>query len=291
MQLKSKIDAGEFILLAEMDPPKGVDVSTMIDNAKKVKGIVDGFIVPEMGNAVMRMSALGGALLLQKNGMDTVMQICCRDRNRLALQADLLAASASDINHIMVVTGEDPSFGDHHQAKAVYDIDIFELLGAVKTLQGGQDMAGIELSGTPKFVVGSTVNTGLTGEQLEAELEEMKKKSDAGVDFFVTPPLFDIPSIEPFLSHVDLTKTHIMPTVLLLKSVGMARYMARNVKHVHIPDDMIRRIQKAPDKVRACVGIAAETVRDIKKHGFSGVSISTIGWENKIPEILEKTTF
>ena len=288
MQLKSKFDAGEFVYLAEMEPPKGVDVSEMLQNAKKLKGEIDAFIVPEMSNAVMRMSSLGASLLLQNKGLNAIMQVCCRDRNRLALQADLLAANAGGITHVMAVTGENPSFGDHHQTKAVYDIELLDLLYGIKQLQDGRDMAGIDLQGAPEFTIGSTVNSGVSGQALEMELKEMNKKIKAGVSFFITPPLFDISSMKSFLSRVDLSKTQIIPTVLLLKSVGMARYMARNVDHVHIPDEIITRIQKAPDKVRECVTIAAEILRNIKESGFGGAVISTIGWENKIPEILEK---
>lgn len=288
MLFKEKLECGRFVLLAEMEPPKGVDISAMTRNATRIKGKVDALVVPEMSNAVMRMSALGGCLLLQNIGMETIMQVCCRDRNRLALQGDLLAANAGGINAVMAVTGEDPGYGDHHQAKAVYDISVPELLETINTLRSGHDMSGIELEGAPDFVVGSTVNAGLKGDLLYAELAEMKSKQEKGVRFFITPPLFDIDSIKPFLDHVDLSTTRIIPTVLLLKSLGMARYMARNVTHVHIPDPIISRLQKAPDKVRECIHIAAETICAIKEKGFCGVVISTIGWENKIPDILER---
>jgi methylenetetrahydrofolate reductase (NADPH) len=286
--LKEKLESGRFVLLAEMEPPKGVDISAMMRNATRIKGKVDALIVPEMSNAVMRMSALGGCLLLQHIGMETIMQVCCRDRNRLALQADLLAANAGGINAVMAIAGEDPGYGDHHQAKAVYDITVIELLDTINTLRAGHDMSGIELEGSPDFAAGSTVNAGLTGALLEAELGEMANKKKKGAGFFVTPPLFDIDSIKPFLDRVDLSTTRIIPTVLLLKSLGMARYMARNVSHVHIPDKIMDRLQKAPDKVRECINIAAETIRAMKENGFSGVAISTIGWENKIPDILER---
>jgi len=288
VHLQSKFDSGEFLYLAEIEPPKGVDVSDMLKNAKQLKGKIDAFIVPEMSNAVMRMSSLGASLLLKNNGLNPIFQVCCRDRNRLALQADLLAAGAAGITHVMAVAGEDPSFGDHHQTKAVYDIDLMGLLKGIQQLQEGRDMAGIDLSGAPKFVVGSTLNSGLSGQALEMELKEMSAKMAGGVSFFITPPLFDISTMKSFLSRIDLSKTRIIPTVLLLKSVGMARYMARNVDHVHIPDEIITRIQKAPDKIRECVSIAAETLSTLKESGFGGAVLSTIGWEDKIPEILEK---
>ena len=288
MHFKRKLDAGEFAILAEMDPPKGVDVSNMVANAIRVKGNVDAFVVPEMSNAVMRMSSLGAATILQGKGLETVIQLNCRDRNRIALQADLLAANGCGIANVMAVTGEDPTFGDHHQARSVYDINLLELLQAISNLQKGKDMAGIDLAGSPEFLVGSTVNAGAKGRSPELELEEMNEKIEAGAQFFISPPLFDLSAIEPFLKRVDLNKTTIIPTVLLLKSLGMARYMARNVDHVYIPDSLIQRIQKAPEKVRECVQIASETVTTLKQEGFSGVLLSTIGWEHKLPEILDK---
>ena len=289
MQLKRKFESGEFAILAEMEPPKGVDISRMVANARRIKDDVDAFVVPEMSNAVMRMSSLGAAMILQKQGMEAVIQVCCRDRNRLALQADLLAAFGCGIPNVMAVTGEDPSYGDHHQARAVNDIDIFELLQTIEELQNGRDMAGIELAGSPTFTVGSTVNAAARGKSPELELAEMNKKIAAGTRFFITPPLFDIAAIEPFLKRVDREKAIIIPTVLLLKSLGMARYIARNMKDVDVPDEMIARIRKAPDKVRECIRIAAEMVTTLKREGFDGVLLATLGWEHKLPEILNLT--
>ena len=216
------------------------------------------------------------------------MQVNCRDRNRIALQADLLAASGCGIANVMAVTGQDPSFGDHHQARSVYDIDLMQLLATIDTLCQGRDMAGIELAGTPEFLVGSISEAGAQGKSLELELEEVKKKAAAGARFFITPPVFDPAGVVPFLKKVRALQVAIFPTVLLLKSLGMARYMAKNMGHITMPDDLIKRIQKAPDKVRECTLIAAETVRALKEAGLSGVMIATIGWEHKLPEILER---
>ena len=289
MSLKQKVDNGEFAILAEIEPPKGADVTEMVANARRVKGRVDAFLVPEMSNAVMRMSSLGAALVLQNKGMETMIQMNCRDRNRLALQADLLAAYGCGITSVMAVTGEDPSFGDHHQARSVYDIDVLDLLRAIVGLQEGRDMAGIELKGAPRFWIGSTVNAGAKGRSPEIEVEEMNKMVAAGAQFFITPPLFDLEAIEPFKSRVDTDKIKIIPTVLLLKSLGMARYIARNVDNVYIPDAVITRLQKAGDKVRECIRVAAETVSAVKQNGFGGVLVATLGWEHKLPEIIERS--
>jgi 5,10-methylenetetrahydrofolate reductase len=286
MGLAEKLSANEFVILAEMEPPKGADVSQMLENVTRVKHAVDAFVIPEMSNAVMRMSSLGAAMMLRQRGVETVMQVCCRDRNRLALQADLLAAGAAGISHIMAVQGEAPGFGDHHQARAVYDIELLELLDVLRKLQSGKDMAGIELAGAPHFTVGATVNSGVTGQALERELHEMKLKMDAGVSFFILPPVLDPEALSDFMDRVADLEKHFIPTVLLLKSVGMARYVQRHLSHVRVPDALLQRLIKAPDKAREGIRVAAETVSALKKSGFSGVMLQTLGWEHRLPEII-----
>jgi 5,10-methylenetetrahydrofolate reductase len=287
MELRQKLETGEFAVLAEMEPPKGTDVDTMRSNARRVKGKVDAFIVPEMSSAVMRMSSLGGALVLRDEGLECMIQVCCRDRNRLAIQGDLLAAWALGIHSVMAVAGEDPSVGDHHQARAVNDIELLELLQAIDGLKNSRDMAGVELSGGTDFLAGTTAGFGARGKSPELEVEEMMRRAAAGARFFVTPPLFDLEIIRPFMRRIEGSPVMVLPTVLLLKSLGMARYIARNMPHIHIPDPLIDRIQRAPDKVRECVRIASETVARLRDEGFGGVVISTIGWEHKLPEVLE----
>jgi methylenetetrahydrofolate reductase (NADPH) len=284
MRLQQKLASGEFVVLAEMEPPKGTDVSSMVAAAASVKRKVAAFVVPEMSNAVMRMSSLGAALLLQGKGLETVMQVCCRDRNRLALQGDLLAAQALGVANVMAVAGEDLTYGDHHKARPVYDIDLLELLGAIRTLQSGRDMAGIELKGSPQFLVGATVNVGASA--LDLELAEMDKKIAAGAQFFVTPPVFDLGILESFLKRLNGRQVYLIPTVLLLKSVGMARYIDRHIDVIRIPGAVISRLQEAPDRVRECVLIAAELLTAMRTFGLSGVLLSTLGWEEKLPVVL-----
>lgn len=284
MQLQKKLEAQEFVILAEMGPPKGTDVSELVANATQVKGRVDAFVIPEMSNAVMRLSSLGGSLLLANRGLETVMQMCCRDRNRLALQGDLLAAAALGVSNVMAVTGEDITHGDHHRARAVNDIDLLELLGAIHTLQGGKDMAGVELRGSPRFFVGSTVNVGSPSPELE--LGALDQKLAAGARFFVTPPIFDLTVVDRFLKRWGDRRAYLIPTVLLLKSVGMARYIDRHLENVEIPPETIRRLQNAPERVRECVLIAAELIAALKARRMSGVNIVTMGWEDKLPQVL-----
>ena len=287
MSLREKLASGEFVVLAEMEPPKGVDVSAMVAHATRVKNRVDAFVVPEMSNAVMRMSSLGGCMVLAGKGLETVLQMCCRDRNRLALQADLLAAHALGITNIMAVTGDDPSFGDHHRTRGVYDVDLLELLEGIQKLEDGRDMAGIELKGAPSFCVGSTVNAGASGGMLDLELQQLDKKIAVGAEFFMTPPIFDLQTLARFTKRLGDRPCRIIPTVLLLKSAGMASYIDRHLDNVHVPSDLIRRIQKAGDKVRECVQIARELVTGLRDAGHGGALIATIGWEDKLPNIVE----
>ncbi len=287
MKLQKKLAQQKFVILAEMDPPKGTDVSAMLADAAAVRRRVDAFVVPEMANAVMKLSALGGALLLQNKGMETVMQVCCRDRNRLALQGDLLAAQAIGVSNIMAVPGEDITHGDHHQARPCDDLDLLELLAAIQTLQAGKDMAGVELKGAPQFLVGSTVKVGLEGQGLEAELADLDRKMAAGAQFFLTQPVFEPRVVESFVKKMGSRPAQIIPTVLLLKSVGMARYIDRHIEGVSIPNEFITRLQNAPDRIRECVKIAAGLVSAFREQGVSGVSLSTIGWEDQLPAILD----
>jgi 5,10-methylenetetrahydrofolate reductase len=285
MRLQQRLAAGEFAVLAEMEPPKGTDVSDMLANAAAVKRLVDAFVVPEMSNAVMRLSSLGGALLLQGKGLETVMQCCCRDRNRLALQGDLLAAQALGVANVMAVAGEEIAHGDHHQARAVYDLDLLELLAAIQTLMSGRDLAGVDLRGAPSFFVGSTVKIPAAEAALQAELAALDQKIAAGARFFITPAVFEPEVLERFRDRLGKRQAAVIPTVMLLKSVGMARYINRHLE-MKVPEEYLNRIQKAPDRVRECVQIAAELVSALKDRGCSGVNIATIGWEDKLPAIL-----
>ncbi len=288
MTLKEKMDSKEFVVLAEFAPPKGADFSLLLEKAKLVRGRIDAIVVPEMASAVMKASSLGGCAFLERHGFETVMQACCRDRNRIAIQADLLAASALGVRNVMVVQGEDIRFGDHPHARVVDDLDVPELLDAIQALQEGKDMAGIELQGSPQFYVGTTVDAGASGGLLEMELENLRVKIEKGAKFMVTTPIFDLQRFQAFLRRIQDLEVAVIPTVLLLKSAGMARYIDRNIRSISIPSELIRGIQKAPDKQRECIRIAGELVSQFKEMGLAGVLISTMGWEDRLPMVLNQ---
>lgn len=287
MSLKDKIKSGHFTIIEELEPPKGSDFSLFKKNAKLVKGRVDAFVVPEMANAVMKAGSLGGCAYLQREGLETVLQVCTRDRNRLAVQADILTAGALEIPNIMAIPGEDIHFGDHPKARSVNDLDPLELIETISRLQGGKDLAGIELKGSPEFFMGSVINTNAPGGLLDIELENLSKKIGYGIEFIITNPIFDIHGFRQFTKRVEKMQVAVIPTILLLKSAGMARYIDRNIKNISIPSEIIREIQKAPDKQKQCIQIAAELINEIKEMGMAGVMISTAGWEDRVPKILD----
>jgi 5,10-methylenetetrahydrofolate reductase len=288
MTLQEKIRSGKFVVLGEFEPPKGADFSPLARSAALTRGRLDAVVVPEMANAVLKASSLGGCAFLQREGVESVFQLCCRDRNRLALQADVLSAAALGVQNLMAVPGEDIRFGDHPQARTVNDLDLMGLLETVQKLQNGKDLSGIELRGTPRFCVGSTLDTGAPGGLLNIELENLKRKTDLGVEYVLTNPVFDLRRLEQFIKRIDIKPLAVVPTVLLLKSAGMARYIDRNIKGISIPPEIIRDIQKAPDKVRECVRVASEIIVRIREMGMAGVLIATVGWEDKLPLILDE---
>jgi len=286
MSFQKKLLSGDFVVLAEFHPPKGVDVSDLSSNIVRIKGRVDGVIVPEMAQAVMRMSALGGAALMQQHGMETIMQICSRDRNRLALQGDILSAYMLGIKNLLVIPGEEIIYGDHIDAKTIADIDELTLLRAIKGLQNGIDMAGMELKGSPKFVTGCSIKPAKNEMALDAELELAQRKLKEGAQFIVTPPVFNIPAFTYFMEKAKGLEVPVIATVFVLKSVGVARYISTNVPGPPMPDEIISRIRKAPDRVAECITMAGELVSTLKEL-CQGVQLVTMGWENRLSAILD----
>jgi len=289
MPLEEKIKSGKFVILGEFETPKGADFSALLRNANLVKGRIDALVIPEMANAVMKASSLGGCAFLQTNGFETVFQTCCRDRNRLAIQADILAAAALGVPNILAVPGEEIQYGDHPQARDVYDVDLIQMIEMLGRLQSGKDMVGIDLLSPPRFCTGASINAGALGGALDIELENLDKMSEAGVEFVITTPIFDLHRFQQFVKRIDTNRVAVIPTVLLLKSAGMARYMDRNIKNISIPAEMVREIQKAPDRINQCIGIAAELINGLREMKMAGVMISTLGWEDKLPQILDRT--
>ena len=286
MSFRKRLTSGEFVVLAEMNTPKGVDVSELVNNARRIKGRVDAVIVPDMENGIMRMSALAGGVLMHQQGVESIINVYCRDRNRMALQGDILGAHVLGIQNLVVVHSEEMVKGDHRDAKPVDDMDELELLGAIQSLQKGKDMSGFDMNGSPSFTVGCTIAPSSDGEAFDKELSFAKKKIEAGAQFVITPPVYDL---DRFTANMDAFKTlgvPIIPTVFLIKSVGIARYISTYEPGAHISEDLIKRIRKAPDIETECLKIAGEIIVGLKEISH-GVQIVTLGWEYRLPAILD----
>jgi len=284
MSLCDKIKSGKFIVTSEIGPPKGIDIEEVLQDAELIKGRVDAINVTDLQNSVMRVGSLSICKLLKDRGLEPVFQITCRDRNRLALQSDLLSAAVFGIENVLALTGDHPNLGDHPQAKPVFDLDSIQLLEAIRGLMSGKDMAGKELKGAPKFCVGAVVNPGL--DPIEPEIIKMEKKIQAGAQFFQTQAIYDIVLFKRFLEAAKHLKTTIIAGIVLLKSAGMARYMNKNVAGVFVPDNLIEEMDKAKDKSAKSIEIAARLTKELKPIS-QGIHIMPIGWDKKVPMVLD----
>jgi len=284
MTFCDKIKEGKFIVTSEIGPPKGIDIKEMLDDADLIKGRVDAINVTDLQSSVMRVGSLAVCHLLKERGHEVIFQLTCRDRNRLALQSDLLSASVLGIENILLLTGDYPTLGDHPEAKPVFDLGSVQLLEAAKTLQEGKDMKGNALKGVPKFCMGAVVNPG--ADPLEPEIIKMEKKIEAGAQFFQTQAVYDIALFKRFLDNARHLNTTILAGIVLLKSAGMAKYMNKNVAGVFVPDDLIREMEAAKEKAAKSVEIAARLIKGLKPL-CNGIHIMPIGWDKKVPLVLD----
>jgi 5,10-methylenetetrahydrofolate reductase len=276
-----------FLVIAELEPPKGIDTAVFAKHADSLRGRAHAVLVPEMSGAIMRMSSLGASSLLKQKGMETIVTINGRDRNRLALQADMLSSSALGLENVLVVEGDQIGSGDHIEARAVNDLDVMGIVETLKKLQKGNDLAGNELTGAPRFCIGSEVNAGLQGSALEVEIAGMEKKIKAGVQYFVTPTTYDLDVFAAFSKRISPFKIPVFPRITLLNSVGMARFMSRHMDGVLIPESILDRLGKAPDKTKDGIAIAADAIK--KYRAISrGVLLVAIGGQERLAMVLEQ---
>jgi 5,10-methylenetetrahydrofolate reductase len=287
MEFKQCLDSRKFSVIVEFQPPKGNDLAELYENAELLRGRVDAVNVPDLQNAIMRLGSLSVCSLLKTKGMEVIYNLSCSARNRLALQSELLNASALGVTNVLLLHGEHPSIGDHFEAQPVFDLDIMGLLGAAKRLQEGYDLMGNDLLGKPRFCVGTLVNASSKGHVLDLELMDMEKKIRLGVDFFVTNSIYDVSVFETFAKKVAHFKVPVIAGVTLLKSVGMARYVNKHVEGAFIPDTIIDQLMKGADKQKTSIEIAGHLIHELKPL-CQGIQIIPIGWENQIPALLDQ---
>jgi len=275
------------VVTAEVGPLKGTDVTEIGEVAGVLRGRVAGTNVTDQQSSVMRLGSLAVCHLLKEKGLDPIFQLTCRDRNRLALQSDLLSAHVLGIENVLSITGDLPVLGDHPQAKPVYDLDAVHLLEAIKKLNEGYDMAGNELKGKTNFFPGAVVNPGSnTRAGFELQIIKMEKKINAGARFFQTQAIYEPDAFAKFMKRVKGFKVPVLAGIIPLKSVGMARFMNKNVAGVFVPEELINKMAAAEDKTQMGMEIAANLIGELKDM-CQGVHIMAIGWEKKVPAILD----
>ena len=288
MRITELFDNGEFVVTAEVGPPKGIHLEGLVEEAKEHLSGITAVNVTDNQSSVMRTSTLATCAMMKAAGLTPIYQATCRDRNRLALQSDLLGAAALGIENILCLTGDHTKMGDHPGAKPVFDLDSVSLLYTASQLEKGYDLAGNELVGEPpKFAKGAVVSP--ISDSVDAQLAKMERKVMAGADYFQTQAVFEP---EKFIAFMEKAKQFGKPVqlgVIIPKNDGMCKFMNRNVAGVHVPQEMIDAL--AADKERAKAGItgveiAAKIIKECRPY-CQGVHIMALGWEAKVPELLK----
>ena len=287
MTFKEKIQAGKFLVTSEIGPPKGIQTKMILEDAELIRDRVDAINVTDLQSSVMRLGSLAVCVLLKQNNFEPIYQMTCRDRNRLSLQSDILSAASLGIENLLLLTGDHTTLGDHPQAKPVFDLDSVQLLGVARKLQEGFDMVGNKLEGEPpSFCMGAVVNPG--ADPIEPQIIKMEKKLQAGAEFFQTQAVYDIDVFERFLSKIKHLKTTILGGIVLLKSAGMAKYMNKNVAGVSVSQNLIDEMDSVSkeDRAKKSIEIAARLIKDLKPM-CAGIHIMPIGWDKKVPLVLD----
>ncbi|MBI2858523.1 MAG: methylenetetrahydrofolate reductase [Chloroflexi bacterium] len=283
-KFEEALRAGRFVVTAEVAPPKGTDIAEMLESAEMLRGRVDALNVTDQQSSVMRLGSLAACRVLREKNIETVFQMTTRDRNRIALQSDLLSASVLGLENVLCLTGDYVTLGDHPHAKPVFDLDSVGLLRAAKQLEQGRDMSEKELKGSPRFFLGAVVTPGAN--PLEPQLFKMEKKVRAGAQFFQTQAVYEPGKFESFMKYAGQFGIPVLAGIIPLKSVGMARFMNKSVAGIHVPEGLIEELGKAEDKYKKTLDITARLVNEMRPM-CQGVHIMAIGWEKKVPEILD----
>ncbi len=286
--LALKIESHKFVVTSELTPPKGVDLTELLAKAEALRSYVDAFNLTESHRARMAMAPTAVGRLLLERGIEPIVQMTARDRNRIAFQADVLGASALGVHNFMFMGGDPPASGDHPEAKPVFDLHANEMLAAARALRAGRDIAGNPLHGTPSLFLGATANPGAL--DLNSETANVRRKIDAGAQFFQTQAIYDAAAFERFLEVLKAGDVAILAGIIPLKSARMAMWLNANVPGVRVPENIIAEMADAAEKgaeIPAGIEIAARTIRTVRSL-CAGVHVMAIGWETHVPSILAR---
>ncbi|MDQ1254734.1 MAG: methylenetetrahydrofolate reductase [Euryarchaeota archaeon] len=279
---REKLNSNKFLVTAEVSPPKGTNFSASLENARQLKGSADALNVTDNQCSIMHMSSLAFSKLLLEEGHEPIMQLTCRDRNRIGLQSDLLGAHALGIRNICLMTGDFPSCGDHPGSKPVYDLDSVQLLQVVKKLNSGIDLAGNKLDGGTSFCKGAV--TGINSEKT-LQLIKLEKKVKCGADFIQTQAVYDIGMFEEFMEAINHLEAPVIAGLIPLRSLSMAEFMNANISGINVPEEILIRMKAASDPVDEGLAIAAETIKELTRLS-RGVHIMPIGSHKNTPKLL-----
>lgn len=282
--LKDSLSSKKFTITAEICPPKGTDVSDFLKKAQLLKDKIAAANVTDNQRAVMRLSSLACSVLLLKQGLDPVFQMTCRDRNRIAIQSDIMGAWTLGVKNILALSGDHVSFGDHREAKAVFDLDSVQLVQVINKLNSGTNMKETPLKGGTGFFIGAVVAP--EAEPWEPEMIKFEKKIEAGARFFQTQAIYDIDKFHKFYEYARKFDVKILGGILLLKSAKMAHFLNTNVPGVTVPKHLIDELEKAKDQLERGIEIAARQVKELKKF-CDGAHIMAIGQEESVVKIIE----
>ena len=282
--LGTALDGDGFVVTSELTPPKGTSLDSLVERARMLSRHVDAFNITDSHAARMAMAPMAVSHILLDHGVEPIMQITSRDRNRIAIQADLLGAWALGVRNIAFMGGDPPTNGDHPDAKGVFDVVSASIIRAAAGMNGGADMAGNALDGSPEFCIGAVVNPG--AKDLDKEIERMVEKREAGATFFQTQAVYDARTFERFVNKVESLDVRLLAGIIPVKSPRMAAYMNENVPGIEVPDTLIRKLADSSDRAATSSEMAAAVISEIRPM-CRGVHVMAIGWEDKVPGILE----
>jgi methylenetetrahydrofolate reductase (NADPH) len=291
MSLKEKIDSNQFICCGEIGPPQSCDGDVLREKSKHFKGYVDAVNITDNQTAIVRLSSLASAKILLDEGVEPIMQMTCRDRNRLAIQSDLLGAAALGIRNVLCLTGDHQTFGDHPEAKGVFDLDSIQLIATVSKMNGGVLLSGREMKKATEFLIGAAANP--FAEPFEMRLIRLHKKIEAGAHFIQTQPVFDLEIFTRWMERVAEMGLHkkaaILAGVLPVKSAKTLRWMKKEVPGVKIRDEYIHRMEHAHDPAEEGVKMAVEIIQALKRiSGVRGIHLMPVMWESITPTLVKE---
>jgi len=286
-RFKETLNSGKFVITSEVAPPKGTNLEKMLHHIDLLKDRVDAINVTDHQSSVMRFPSIGGCLAIKERGGEPILQMTCRDRNRMALEADLLFAYSRGIRNVLCLTGDAVPVGDHKEAKGVFDLDSLQLLKAIRQMASGQDLGGNKLDGAVEFCMGAIVTP--EAKPIEPQMIKFEKKVEAGAEFFQTQAIYDLENFSKFMQYARRLNARVLAGIVLLSSARMAKYMTENVPGIFVPQDLIDELSKTPKEQMLAKGIdiAGRTIAALKKNAIcDGVHIMAIGREEVVPDIL-----